>query len=148
MFGRKKKAKSAARPAGSTRRDEGAPTRRAGAVLGVALALGVVVLLGTALYAVRGGLLSSPAYSQRVARVSLPGIGEQLPPDIARGVVAFVQQAAEGRGVLGSPSGTEAPPIGHLVNVTLDVIASSAVALPASRAQVGRIGPAEAAKGP
>ncbi len=99
MLGKKKKARPAARPAGSTRRDDGEPARWAGAALGIAVTLGVVALLGAALYAVRGGLLSSPAYSRRVARVRLPGISEQLPPDIARGVVAFVQQAAEGRSV-------------------------------------------------
>lgn len=99
MLGRKKKDRPAARPAGSIRRDDGEPARRAGAALSVAVTLAVVALLGVALYAVRGSLLSSPAYSQRTARVSMPGIEKRLPPDIARGVVAFVQQAAEGRSV-------------------------------------------------
>jgi len=99
MLGKKKKARPAATPAGSTRRDDREPARWGAAALGIAVTLGVVALLGAALYAVRGGLLSSPAYSQRTARVSLPGISNQLPPDIARGVVVFVQQAAEGRSV-------------------------------------------------
>lgn len=88
MLDKKKKAEPAASPGGW-----------AGPALRVAVVLGVVALLAAGLHSIRGSLLSSPAYSQRVARVRLGGVSGHLPADIARGVVAFVQQAAEGRSV-------------------------------------------------
>lgn len=95
MAGKKKKDKP---PKPATRQPRTRPRLPMPALKAAAtLAVAAAALAG--LYALRGGLLASPAYAQVLARVELADLPGWMPADIAAEVAADVQSVADGRSV-------------------------------------------------